>query len=150
MKKSIGKTLMNVLVFTSVFGMLTLLSMINVKLLSRLNWIHSSIPIIDDIIMVIAGISFALGSISIILWYNTNWKKEALDTTKMSRKRLTGNTILKLTFVLLDGFHVFIYNNDHIEELALWVSPLFAIQTTLILFFIGNVVEDLINKTQEE
>ena len=150
MKKPIGKRLMEFLVFIAIVGMIFLLSAINIKLLTFLNWIKSTIPIIDQIIITIAGISYAVGSISIILWYNTSWNKDLLDTKKDFKLKILGNIILKSIFVLLDGFHVYIYNNSHIDDLASWVSPVFAVQTILILFFIGNVVEDIITKNINE
>lgn len=130
-----AKFLTNALVFFAVIGIIILLSSINIKLLSKLNWFQSNIKLLDTFYIISAGIAFAIGSISIVIFYNPD-KKQKL--------KYIAATFLKVTFVSLDGFHIYIYNNIHIQDLATWLSPVYAVQTALILFFLGDVVDNII------
>ncbi len=126
--------LIKTLIFLAVSGIIILLMMINTKLLIHLNWIKTGNFLLDDIAVLISGLAFALGSISVVIWYNKGF----------------GSVLLKIAFAVLDGFHVYIYHNSHVEDLAMWVSPIFAVQTALILFFIGNVVHGIINEEKSD
>ncbi len=126
--------LIKTLIFLAVTAIIILLMMINTKLLIHLNWIKTGNFLLDDIAVLISGLAFALGSISVVIWYNKGF----------------GSVLLKIAFAVLDGFHVYIYNNSHVEDLAMWVSPIFAVQTALILFFIGNVVHGIMNEEKTD
>jgi len=132
-----------VLIYTAVIGIIILLMMINTKLLIHLNWIKTSNFFLDTVLVTIAGLAFALGSISVVIFYNPE-PSESTSKVSFVFKKLS-SILLKVTFALLDGFHVYVYNNSHIEDIATWVSPIFAIQTALILFFIGNTVHKISN-----
>jgi len=143
MKKiSITKLTVNLLVFVSVIGIIALLVSVNFKLLSRLDWVKISNQNVETIILIVSAFAFALGSMSIVIWYNP----EPTDT----RIKRTLIALLKVTFVMIDGLHVFIYNNEHIKDLSYWLSPIYGFQTALILFFIGNVAHNIINENSNE
>ena len=146
--KKITNGFVTAIVFLSIIGMIFLLMTVNTKLLFHLNWIKTLNPMWDNIIIPLSGLAFSLGSISIILWYNPKKPaKQAKDVTKKEfYLKYYGNIVLKTIFVTLDAMHIFIYNNTHIDDLAAWVSPIFALQAGLILFFIGAVVEDIITE----
>lgn len=146
--ENFSKSLLHFIIFLAVIGMIFLLMTVNTKLLIHLNWIKTQNPLWDNIILPISGLSFALGSISVILWYNPKKpaKQAKNDTKREFYWKYIGNIILKAIFVTLDALHIFIYNNTHIEDLAAWVSPIFALQAGLILFFIGAIVEDIIRE----
>ncbi len=133
-----------ILVFTATIGIILMLMTINSKLLIHLNWIKSGYFILDYILISVAGLAFALGTVSVVIFYNPERKEEQSKTSYFFTK--VSSSLLKLTFAVLDGLHVYIYNNEHITDLATYISPIFAIQTTLILFFIGNSVHQIISE----
>jgi len=130
-----------ILVFTAIIGIILMLMTINSKLLIHLNWIKTSNFFLDTVLVTIAGLAFALGSISVVIFYNPEPSESTSKVSFIFKK--VSSILLKVTFALLDGFHVYVYNNSHIEDIATWISPIFAIQTALILFFIGNSVHKI-------
>jgi len=138
--------LAKLLVFFAVAGIVFILTLINTKLLLYLNWYKIGHGL-DNYFAIISGIAYALGSISVVIWYNPKLKENADEKTKKQFKwNSAGATLLKSAFVILDGIHVYIYQNINysdniIPEVA---SIVFAIQTILILYFIGSVVDGII------
>ena len=148
MATKISNILVRAIVFFAVVGILFLLTMYNAKLLYTLNWFKTENRLFDRLIIIIAAVAYSLGSIAVVIWYNPTKKQ---NENKVSFKlRYTGSIILKLLFVIIDGIHVYIYNNTHIEDLAKWLSPVYALQTSFILFFIGAIVNDIIKNGKEK
>jgi len=148
MATKITNILLKTVVFFAVLGVIFLLTMYNAKLLSTLNWFKTSNILFDRIIIIASSIAYSLGSIAVVIWYNpvkTENEKNSLFVTKY-----IGATILKLTFVTIDGIHVYVYNNTHIEDLATYLSPVYALQTALILFFVGSIVNDIIKSNEKK
>jgi len=148
MATKISNFLVKTVVFFAVLGVIFLLTMYNAKLLSTLNWFKTSKPILDRVIIIISSVAYSLGSIAVVIWYNPN-KKETEKNSFFILKYI-GATALKLLFVIIDGVHVYVYNNTHIEDLATWLSPVYALQTALILFFVGSIVNDIIKNGKEK
>ena len=148
MATKISNILVKAIVFFAVIGILFLLTMYNAKLLITLNWFKTSNPIFDTISIIIASVSYSLGSIAVVIWYNPS--KNQNSSNAFFVLKYSGAMLLKLIFVLIDGIHVYIYNNTHIEDLAKYLSPVYAIQTALILFFVGAIVNDIIKNGAEK
>ena len=148
MKFNISKFILNSLVFLALIGMVFLLMTVNTKLLNFLNWIKTEDGVWDKIILTGAGLSFALGSLSVILWYNPKMPNKIGLKRRKQLIKYIGNIVLKSIFVVLDALHVYIFFNIHtdVEYMATWASPIFAIQSGLILFFLGGILEKLMNK----
>ena len=148
MATKISNILVKTIVFFAVAGILFLLTMYNAKLLYTLNWFKTENRLFDRLVIIIAAVAYSLGSIAVVIWYNPTKKKdERIFNFKL---RYIGSILLKLFFVIIDGVHVYIYNNTHIEDLAKWLSPVYALQTSLILFFIGAIVNDIIKSGEEK
>ena len=148
MATKISNILVKAIVFFAVVGILFLLTMYNAKLLYTLNWFKTENQLLDRLVIIIAAVAYSLGSIAVVIWYNPTKKQ---DESKINFKfRYSGSILLKLLFVIIDGIHVYIYNNTHIEDLAKWLSPVYALQTSLILFFIGAIVNDIIKNGKEK
>ena len=148
MKTKITNILLKTVVFLAVLGVIFLLTMYNAKLLSTLNWFKTSNILFDRIIIIASSIAYSLGSIAVVIWYNpvkNESEKNSLFVTKY-----IGATILKVTFVTIDGIHVYVYNNTHIQDLATYLSPVYALQTALILFFVGSIVNDIIKSNEKK
>ncbi|MCF6185597.1 MAG: hypothetical protein L3J56_13430 [Bacteroidales bacterium] len=148
MATKISNILVRIIVFFAVIGILFLLTMYNAKLLYTLNWFKTENQLLDRLVIIIAAVAYSLGSIAVVIWYNPTKKQ---DESKLNFKfRYSGSILLKLIFVIIDGIHVYVYNNTHIEDLAKWLSPVYAVQTSFILFFIGTIVNDIIKSNQTE
>lgn len=140
--------LVKVMVFFAVLGVIFLLTMYNAKLLNTLNWFKTASKTFDWTIIIIASVSYSLGSIAVVIWYNPIREH---DENKLNyNARYVGSILLKLLFVLIDGVHVYVYNNTHIDDLATWLSPVYALQTALILFFVGAIVNDFIKNGKQK
>ena len=148
MTTKISTLLVRAIVFFAVLGIIFLLTMYNVKLLYTLNWFKTTNKMLDLIVIIIASVSYSLGSISVVVWYNPIKQKTEKELVFGIRYFLS--VILKLLFVLIDGIHVYVYNNTHINDLAKWLSPVYAIQTALILFFVGSIVNDIIKNGKQK
>lgn len=148
MATKISNILVRTIVFFAVIGILFLLTMYNAKLLYTLNWFKTENQLLDRLVIIIAAVAYSLGSIAVVIWYNPTKKH---DESKINFKlRYSGSVLLKLLFVIIDGVHVYVYNNTHIEDLAKYLSPVYAIQTALILFFVGAIVNDIIKNGAEK
>jgi len=140
------------LVFFTVTGIIFILTLINTKLILFLNWKNIGYGL-DNYFALFSGIAYALGSISVVIWYNPKLKRNASDSDKKKfRWRIMGAILLKTAFVLCDGIHVYIYQNLNIDDklLADVASAVFGIQTVLILYFIGSTVDNIIRKKQDK
>jgi hypothetical protein len=124
------------MVLFAVAGLIFLLTMYNAKLLYYMNWFKTSNELYDKIGILTAALSYSIGSISIMIWYNPE-------------KRKVGAIVLKILFVLIDGIHVYVYNNTHIEDLATYLSPVYALQTSLIMFFLGMLIHRFLKENQD-
>lgn len=142
MKTKISNILVKAMVFFAVIGIIFLLTMYNVKLLNTLNWFKTSNAFYDKLVIIISSISYSLGSIAVVIWYNPTIKQNENKVSFTIRQ--VSSIFLKLVFVIIDGIHVYVYNNTHIQDLATWLSPVYALQTSLILFFVGAIVNDII------
>lgn len=151
--RNLTKIFTKLLVFFAVTGIVFILTLINTKLLLFLNWYEIGHEF-DRYFAIISGIAYALGSISVVIWYNPKLKYNATKIEiKQYRIKKIGSVILKLSFVILDGIHVFVYQNLTLEEkyIPAIASVVFALQTVLILYFIGSVVDDIIkNQTDND
>ncbi len=150
MTTKISNILVKAIVFFAVIGIIFLLTMYNAKLLNTLNWFKTSNVFYDKLVIIISSISYSLGSIAVVIWYNPNIKENENKVSFTIRQ--VSSIFLKLVFVIIDGIHVYVYNNTHIQDLATWLSPVYALQTSLILFFVGSIVNDIIkngNKKDE-
>ena len=141
------------IVFLAVIGIIFLLTMYNAKLLNSLNWFITDNPIFtkrfSNLIIIIAAISYSFGSISVVIWYNPS--KKTNENNALFNLKCSGAILLKLIFVSIDGLHVYIYSgSSFIGDLSIWLSPLYAAQTALILFFVGAIVNDIIKKNQDK
>ena len=134
--KKLTEIFVKLLVFFAVAGIVFILTLINTKLLLFLNWYKIGHDL-DKYFALFSGIAYALGSISVVIWYNP---------PRSEKKRYIGAVILKLAFVLLDGIHVYIYQNVSLDESYIpeVASFVFAFQTVLILYFIGSVVDNIL------
>jgi len=130
--KTITDILIKTLVLFALSGIIFILTLINTKLLMFLNWYKIGYGL-DNYFALASGIAYALGSISVIIWYN---------------KSNLSNIFLKSSFVILDGIHVYVYQNLNISEKMIpsIAAVVFAIQTILILYFIGSVINNMILK----
>jgi len=149
--KNLTNLFIKLLVFFAVTGIIFILTLINTKLLLFLNWYKIGHDF-DKYFAIISGIAYALGSISVVIWYNPKLKLNAnAKEIKQFRIKKVGSVILKLAFVTLDGIHVFVYQNLTLEEkyIPAIASIVFALQTVLILYFIGSVVDDIIKHQTE-
>ena len=141
--KTITKIFTKALVLFAISDIIFILTLINTKLLMFLNWYKIGHNL-DNYFALISGIAYALGSISVVIWYNP---------PKRNKKEYIGSILLKLSFVILDGIYVYIYQNlilseDLIPKVA---SGVFAVQTILILYFIGKVTDKILkNNTENE
>jgi flagellar biosynthesis chaperone FliJ len=148
METKITNTLVKTIVLFAVLGIIFLLTVYNGKLLHTLNWYKTDYKFIDNIIIIIAAVAYSLGSIAVVIWYNPTKRENENDLN--FKYRYNGAIFLKVIFVIIDGLHVYIYNNSHIEDHATWLSPVYAIQTALIMFFIGAILNDIIKKGREK
>ena len=148
MATKISNILVKAIVFFAVIGIIFLLTMYNAKLLNTLNWFKMSNTFYDKLVIIISSISYSLGSIAVVIWYNPT--KSKTDTNAIFTIKYIAATFLKLVFVIIDGIHVYVYNNTHIEDLAKWLSPVYALQTSLILFFVGAIVNDIIKNGKQK
>lgn len=149
----ISNILVRLTVFLAVTGIIFLLTMYNAKLLNSLNWFIIDNPVFpkqfSSIIIIIAAISYSLGSIAIVIWYNPS--KNPDENNVLFNLKYSGAILLKLIFVSIDGLHVYIYSgSSFIGDISIWLSPLYAIQTALILFFIGAIINSIIKKNQDK
>jgi len=150
MTTKISNILVKAIVFFAVIGIVFLLTMYNAKLLNTLNWFKTSNIFYDKLVIIISSISYSLGSIAVVIWYNPTIREKENKVSFTIRQ--VSSVFLKLVFVIIDGIHVYVYNNTHIQDLATWLSPVYALQTSLILFFVGSIVNDIIkngNKKDE-
>lgn len=148
MATKITNILVRTIVFFAVLGIIFLLTMYNARLLHTLNWFKTQNINFDWTVIIIASIAYSLGSITVVIWYNPT-KKES-ESKGSFRFRYAGSIFLKLLFVIIDGIHVYVYNNTHIEDLASWLSPVYALQTAMILFFVGAIMNDIIKTGKEK
>ncbi len=156
MTTKITNLLVKAIVFLGVFGIMFLLVMYNAKLLHSLDWFNIITDAngkeianrifpkkFDNAIIIIAAIAYSLGSIAVVIWYNPTQKED--ETKRMFLARYFGSIILKLLFVTIDGLHVYIYSGSgYIGDLSVWLAPVYAVQTILILFFVGAIVNDFV------
>jgi hypothetical protein len=134
--KKITDLIVKLIVLFALSGIIFILTLINTKLLMFMNWYKIGYGL-DNYFALVSGTAYALGSISVIIWYN---------------KGKLSNVLLKTAFVILDGIHVYVYQNLSISEQMIpeIASVVFAIQTILILYFIGSVINDMIMKSSGE
>ncbi len=148
MATKISNILVRIIVFFALLGIIFLLTMYNAKLLHTLNWFKTQHQTFDWEIIIIASVAYSLGSIAVVIWYNPIRKEDESKAT--FNIRYIGSILLKLLFVIIDGVHVYVYINTHIDDLATWLSPVYALQTALILFFVGAIVNDIIKTGKEK
>ncbi len=139
--KTITKIFTKALVLFAISGIIFILTLINTKLLMFLNWYKIGHGF-DNYFALISGIAYALGSISVVIWYNP---------PKKNKKEYIGSVLLKLSFVILDGIHVYIYQNLTLSEdlIPKVASGVFAAQTILILYFIGKVTDKILKNNAD-